>query len=113
MPSKPCKYCGSIAHWPYQCFKNPKRRTTIKQKGKKAIRYDKWRDEVAIPHLDATTGRVCALCNGTRCHNKQLDVDHIQNRGSHPELIMSLSNVQYVGRYPCHYEKTNNISQNA
>lgn len=22
-PAKPCGYCGSLLHWPYQCFKNP------------------------------------------------------------------------------------------
>lgn len=108
MPTKPCKWCGSDRHWPFQCFKNPKRKTSIKQKGKRTQRYEEWRDKVAIPYLDAK-GRVCALCGGNRCGNKQLDVDHIQNRGSHPDLIMNLSNVQYVGRYPCHYEKTNNI----
>jgi 5-methylcytosine-specific restriction endonuclease McrA len=33
-PSKPCKHCGKLGHWPYQCFKNPKKRETLKPVGK-------------------------------------------------------------------------------
>ena len=33
-PTKPCRYCGSRGHFPYQCFKNPKRKQTLKPVGK-------------------------------------------------------------------------------
>ena len=109
---KPCKYCSALTHYSFQCYlaprKPPKPRKAIRKKGKATIKYELWRDTVAIPYLNETFGRVCAACGGERCNNLQLDVDHIQNRGSHSELKMTLSNVQYLGRYPCHYEKTIN-----
>lgn len=121
-----CKSCGrSIIVWntaQSRCVKcqqarskakppKPLPRATkpIKQKGKRTMQYERWRDEVARPHLDMTTGRVCQACFGERCGNQQLDVDHILNRGSHPALRMNLDNVQYLGRYPCHVEKTDGI----
>ena len=83
----------------------------IRKKGKRTLEYERWKKEVAIPYLDQTTGRVCQACFGERCGNQQLDVDHILNRGSHPALRMNLDNVQYLGRYPCHIEKTDGIKQ--
>ena len=123
-----CKDCGrSIIIWNStqtrcpKCQKarskakppKPLQRSTkpIKKKGKRTTEYERWRDEVAIPYLDMTYGRICAGCKGVRCGNQQLDVDHILNRGSHPALRMNLDNVQYLGRYPCHVEKTNGIKQ--
>lgn len=88
---------------------NPRKSKPIRQKGKRTLEYERWRDTVAKPYLDKTYGRVCSSCAGSRCGNNQLDVDHIQNRGSHPELRMELSNVRYLGRFPCHYEKTAGI----
>lgn len=87
------------------CFVH-KPRKAIKKKGKRTLEYEQWRDEVAIPYLDKTTGRVCQVCFGARCGNRQLDVDHIKNRGSHYKLRMSLHNIQYLGREPCHRLKT-------
>lgn len=54
-----------------------------------------WRDTVAIPHLDATAGRVCSVDG---CQVTKVDVDHIKKRGSHPHLVMSLDNVRYLCR---------------
>lgn len=87
----------------------PKRRKPIPRKGKRTIAYEHWRDTVAKPYLDRTFGRQCADCGGARCGNINLDVDHIEERGSNPHLKMSLDNVQYLGRYPCHFEKTNHL----
>lgn len=103
--SRKCLVCGKRAYSDY-CFQHkPKKR--IAQKGAKTEAYEEWRDNVAIPYLDRTTGRVCQACFGSRCRNRQLDVDHIKKRGSSPDLKMSLDNVQYLGRFPCHYEKDN------
>lgn len=36
-PKKPCKHCGQMGHYPYQCFANPKKalkRTPLKKVGK-------------------------------------------------------------------------------
>lgn len=84
-----------------------KPRKAINQKGKKTQAYESWRDQVAKPYLDKKYGRVCAECGGSRCGNKQLDVDHINKRkmGGAQSLSMDLNNVQYLGRYPCHMEK--------
>lgn len=87
-----------------------KPRKPIKQKGKATIKYEQWRDTVTKPYLDKTYGRQCAACGGARCGNKQLDVDHIVTRGGHADKKMDLSNVQYLGRFPCHYEKTNGVN---
>lgn len=105
--AKTCQKCGKRCYGDF-CFIH-KPRKQIKQKGKQSIRYEEWRDNIAIPFLDKTYGRICNACKGARCGNRQLDVDHILNRGSHPQLKMSLDNVQYLGRFPCHSEKTDRI----
>lgn len=83
------------------CKDNPKKRKRITRYGKKAREYSEWRDEVAIPHLIAKDGRKCALCGSTG----KLDVQHKQKRGSHPELKMSLDNVEFLCR-TCHIKVT-------
>lgn len=117
--SKTCSYNGCdrgcygelcIQHKPRKPL--PKATKPIKQKGKRTIEYEKWRDTVARPYLIKKYGEVCAECKGVRCGNIQLDVDHIKNRGSHYHLRMSLSNVQLLGRYPCHQEKTDWVNKN-
>lgn len=104
-----CSYCGKRAYSDY-CVQH-KPRKPIRKRGKKTLEYEAWRDAVAKPYLDEHFGKICAACGGARCHNKLLDVDHIQNRGSSPQAKMDLGNVQYLGRFPCHYEKTNNIRE--
>lgn len=86
----------------------PLKRSTkpIKQKGKETMEYDRWRDEVARPFLIQEYGEVCQIDFGARCGNQQLDVAHIDGRGSHHALKMNLANVRLVGRYPCHREET-------
>lgn len=79
-----------------------KKRKPIAKVGKKSRDYTKWRDTVAKPFLDDYYGHTCAVCGTT----ENLDVDHIKNRGSHPELVCELTNVQYLCR-TCHYRKTN------
>lgn len=117
-PTKPlCEECQSPYHYksfcPYRrrtpiAVKTPLPRQTkpIAKRGKRTKEYDKWRDTVAKPYLDKTYGHVCAACKGLRCGNRMLDVDHIQNRSTHASQRMELSNVQYLGRFPCHVEKT-------
>lgn len=85
---------------------NAKAPKPIKKRGKRSEAYEVWKKTIAIPYLDKKYGRVCAACKGVRCGNQQLDVDHIKNRGSHPQLRMDVKNVQYLGRFPCHFEKT-------
>jgi len=64
------------------------------QRGKEFYRWQTFREEVAIPYLDATFGHKCVEC-GT---SDNLDVDHILGRGSHPSLKYDLLNLQYLCR---------------
>lgn len=101
-----CLKCGKRAYSDY-CFRC-KPHTPIavkkrpKQKGKRAIEYEIWRDFTAIPYLTKNFGYRCALCGRS---DVGLDVDHIQKRGSHPELKMVLSNVRFLCR-ACHTNVT-------
>lgn len=101
-PTKLCKYCRKTGHFPYQCKLNPKKPKRIKQKGKRTIAYEEWRDTVAKPYLDKTFGHVCVDC-GT---SEGLDVAHKKTRGSRADLKMVLSNVQYKCR-DCHNAESN------
>lgn len=69
----------------------------LRRIGKKTLEYNKWRDEIAIPYLDKTYGHFCFDCGA----GGKLDVAHIRGRGSHPELRMILTNVNYMCR-SCH-----------
>lgn len=97
--TKFCLYCNKRAYSDY-CVQH-KSRTPIKQVGKRTELYNKWRDTVAKPYLNSTKGEKCELCNATT----NLDVDHIQKRGSNPALKFELTNVRYLCR-KCHYEET-------
>ncbi len=103
MNIKPCKFCSSTYHFPYMCREYPKKRKPLKTRGKRTLIYEEWRDNIAIPHLDKTYGHRCSYdgCNET----KNLDVDHILKRGSHPKLKMELTNVRWMCR-PHHMEIT-------
>lgn len=113
-----CKTCGSSWHYTSMCPRNqkpltrtPLKRSTkpIKKKGRATMQYERWRDEEAKPFLIERDGEVCQMCFGTKCGNQQLDVAHIDGRGSHHALKMNLANVRLVGRYPCHYNETNHL----
>lgn len=85
--------CGVCSYNKY--FKDKKRKP-ITKRGKRQVEYEQWRDQEAIPYLDKNYGHVCAVTN---CfETEHLDVDHIQKRGSHPELKMELTNVRFLCR---------------
>lgn len=91
--AKPCSVCGSSYHTATFCYRAKKK--PVKKIGRRGAEYIRWRDEVAIPYLDATYGRVCSYPG---CKTTKVDVDHIKKRGSNPKLKMSLSNVRYLCR---------------
>jgi len=70
----------------------PKR---MRNKGPATLKYEHWRDTVAIPYLDATYGHICSVCG---CGGA-LDVAHIKGRGANAHLKMVLMNVKYLCRY--------------
>jgi predicted restriction endonuclease len=96
-----CKNCDSPYH--YQTFCPQKKRKPIAARGKHAKLWEVFRDKVAIPYLDKKYGHVCSVagCSET----KNLDVDHIKNRGSNPDLRYDVKNCQYLCRAH-HAEKT-------
>lgn len=98
---KPCKYCQATTHYPYKCKLNPKKPKRIKQIGRRGLKYNDWRDNVAKPYLIAKNGYKCVICGS----QKKLDIDHILKRGSHPELKMDLNNVRFLCR-SCHIDIT-------
>jgi len=84
---------------------NPKQQKPIKQKGKRSIQYEKWRDFIGKPHLIRVYGNQCTWCGRSKEHLDMLgiplDVDHIKTRGSHSELKMDIKNVRLLCR-DCH-----------
>lgn len=99
-----CNVCGKRAYSEY-CVRH-KPRKPIKQRGKKAIEYEKWRDTIAKPYLDKTFGHRCVDCGAI----EGLTVDHIKTRGSRADLKKELSNVQYLC-WNCHRDKTDHLGK--
>lgn len=96
-----CKNCGSMFH--YQTFCPYKKRKPISQRGKHAKLWETFRDKVAKPYLDKKYGHIC---NERTCAvTDPLDVDHVRERGSNPELRYDVKNVQYLCREH-HRQKT-------
>ncbi len=83
--------------------KNKKPPKPMKQRGKKTITYEKWRDDVAIPYLIEKYGDWCSRCKKPRNVVGSLDVDHIKKRkmGGAPSLTMDIDNVRFLCR-SCH-----------
>lgn len=96
--------CTNCSGKHYTTFCYNKIRKPVAKKGRRTREYEYWRNNVAIPYLDGEYGHKCANCGS----QWRLDVDHIKNRGSHPELRMDLKNIQYLCRN-CHIRKTNEV----
>ncbi len=100
-----CKICGKNAYSDYCLLHKSRKSITVRKRpnrlGRRAVAYQIWRDDVAIPYLVLHKGYHCAICGSTRA----LDVDHIKKRGSHPELIKKLDNVRFLCR-ACHINVT-------
>lgn len=78
----------------------------ITRYGKRAREQSTWVRDVARPYLDKTFGHVCAKCGKGDYGMHILDVDHKLTKGSRPDLKQDLDNIQYLGRIPCHQDKT-------
>lgn len=100
LPKHPCKFCSSFTHWPYQCFKNPKK-PKPKKYGK---HYAMWR-KVRRAALDskAEAALPCYICS-RYVRVGEATLDHVKPRGSHPELRYELSNLQ-ICCVECNSEK--------
>ena len=104
-PTKPCKHCDEFprTHFDYQCFKNPRPRKRISTRGKVSNQMQKTR-HVWFTHNppDSNGYYHCYLNISDQCPNRLLPIettlDHVQPRGSHPELRNDLLNLM-----PCCY----------
>lgn len=115
-PKKECKYCGGRGHFPYACYKNPKRqeaatkplkpRTPIKQKTKLRAHGKVSKQWVLTratwirknpPPIDATYWE-CYLRISSQCPVRLdlplLTLDHVISRSRDPSKRFDLSNLQ-------------------
>jgi 5-methylcytosine-specific restriction endonuclease McrA len=115
--NKTCSICQELGHSKFYCRNKPFKPLTvraplprptkpIKQKGKRTLEYEHWRDTVARPYLETTYGLNCSFCQippttKTDGSIRYHDVDHVLPRGSHYHLRMVLSNVRFLCRQ-CH-----------
>lgn len=103
-----CGSCGRSGHYKTFCTYTAKPPIKVnkrpRQAGKEHERWKQFREEIAIPYLDDKFGHICRCCG----IDGDLDIDHIHNKGSRPELKYQLSNLQYLCRHPCHFNKTIN-----
>lgn len=103
-PKKPCGYCESLNHFPYQCFKNP----FLKKfgwKGSKSKRLPKTkRNHSSHATLWIRTRRqwfienpaefyVCYICDKSLMPY-ETTLDHVKSRSRHPELRYVMSNLK-------------------
>ena len=124
MPTRLCRDCKgeyvTFSNLQTRCpkcqreHKPQKKQKPIAQKGKKTLQYEKWLMLIAKPHLIRVYGNQCAWCGRSKQHLDMigipLDAHHIKGRGSHPKLIMEISNLTLLCRV-CHgkvHEGNNN-----
>lgn len=103
LPNKACKYCGSMYHYPYKCFKNPKnsiKNNGIKKNGKYAKQWIITRKAWIRnnpPPIDGKYWR-CYLgihpwCRGLLT-KKTITLDHVISRSHDPHKRFAASNLR-------------------
>lgn len=107
-----CSVCGKRAYSEY-CVQHKPRKPIRSYRRPKSVSareldYQEWKESVARPYLISHYENRCACCDfffGT----VKLDIDHIKNKGSHPELKRDLGNLQLLCRQ-CHARKTDRVA---
>lgn len=125
-PKKPCRYCGGMGHFPYQCFQKPVkikgREVKVTSSGRLVKKIDpQWEltrktwfrlnppIDWPYPHY------VCYICGkwvrpagkARGLDNPLMDIvtlDHVLSRSHHPELVYVQSTLQPCCQ-PCNEEK--------
>lgn len=93
MPSKPCKWCNSPKHWPYQCRLNEKARKQI-QKGKHAKLWSNFRRQWFKDNWPNEQGFYeCYLC-GKWLRDYETTLDHVIPRSRAPHLRYESTNLR-------------------
>lgn len=97
-PTKPCRFCDKRSHFPYQCYKNPKRKKYIKKQGKVANQWAITRKEwfrKNPPEQSPYPHYVCYLPgHGEWLLPNETTLDHVKSRSRHPELRFVLANLK-------------------
>lgn len=88
-----CRVCHKRAYSDY-CVRH-KPRKPITQRGKQYKKYQSFKTLQAHPYLTEKYGRVCSVIG---CMESEVDIDHIEERGSRPDLKYELTNLRYVCR---------------
>jgi DNA-directed RNA polymerase subunit RPC12/RpoP len=80
----------------------PRSTKPIRKVGKETLKYNTWRDTIAIPYLTKRFGYKCFNCGRD---DVKLDVDHIKTRGARHDLKFDVKNVRFACR-DCHRKLT-------
>lgn len=101
-----CTSCEKTGH--YKTFCRFVKRKPIPKQSDKEKEYQAWKEEVARTYLINKYRNKCNCCNRPAFSHEKLDIDHILGKGSRIDLKTNLNNIQFLCRYPCHDNKTNN-----
>lgn len=102
-PKKPCKYCGLLGHYSYQCYANPKKalkRVRIKKVGKQTKQWFITRATWIRKNPPPIDGKfwICYLRIHPSCPVQiditQLTLDHVVSRSRDPKLRFKPSNLK-------------------
>jgi 5-methylcytosine-specific restriction endonuclease McrA len=112
-PKKPCKHCGLMGHFPYQCRTNPRKamkRVPLKKVGKTTKQWFITRATWIRKNPPPVEGRywLCYLQIHPWCPVRidisQLTLDHVVSRSRDPSLRFNLDNIKPACQY-CNTEK--------
>jgi 5-methylcytosine-specific restriction endonuclease McrA len=112
-PKKPCKHCGLMGHFPYQCRTNPRKalkRVPIKKVGKTTKQWFITRATWIRKNPPTVEGKywICYLQIHPWCPVKltleTLTLDHVVSRSRDPSLRFNLDNIKPACQY-CNTEK--------
>lgn len=112
-PKKPCKHCGLMGHFPYQCRTNPRKalkRVPLKRVGKTTKQWFITRATWIRKNPPPIEGKYweCYLQIHEWCPVRltleTLTLDHVVSRSRDPSLRFNLSNIKPACQY-CNSEK--------
>ncbi len=78
----------------------------IRKVSPKQVSYERWLIKEARPTVIKRDGDVCRCCQ--RVHYPH-DLDHVDGKGHNPSRKRDITNLQILGRFPCHRNKTDHI----
>lgn len=121
VPKKPCGYCDSLTHWPYQCYKNPylkkfgwqgsklydntRVQKKLKKRGKQHVNWMRTRRQWFIENL--AESYECYLC-GRYLEPYETTLDHVIPRSRAPHLRYEMSNLKPCC-WSCNTEKGSKV----